>query len=442
MDIVKMKKTTTNEYEIPKRFEAGEVDKLTFALMKFGDQQIHAVLFADKHFEKELLKIAVRKMLDIEPVLGCKFIDDPNEPYWERREDLDNLSYFHFMKSKDFDNDLKEFVITPCDPRQDIPVQVKLFREEKRDIFCVKTSHAVMDGGALKEYIVKLSGIYNKLLTGINYNEKPNINGSRKLQQVLKHFNIFQKIWIFLRGMSSKPNWAFPWIGTSAKKPNYQILRFSVEKFRKIKKFGKKYSATINDMLLTAFYRAIFKILEPKARQPFMSVVTVNLRAYLPSKNGESLNNLSSSSYPEIRYKPNESFVETLERIRDEMNFRKKIAPGIGPAFFLQNVFRFKYSKVKKSIQKRYEKDLEKEATHPVFTNIGLIKTEDFNFDSINLVDGYAITPIMRAPGFIIGLITFNETMTLSMGYYEDSYDPSLVKSFFKLIADELTFKK
>jgi len=433
-------KTNSTKISIPKTFKAGTVDKLTFALKKFGDQQIHGVFFFNGRFDKTRLKKAVRMVLDIEPTLGCKFIEHPKKPYWERRDDLDSLDYITFVDSTDFDKDLFDYIITPCDPREDLGVQVRIFHQEKNDVLCIKTNHAIIDGGGCVEYLQLLRKVYQKLAQNPEFEFEVNISGSRSLKQVLRRFNIFQKIFIFFKNMSSKPNWMFPHIGLEALKPNYIIRRIPPERFRKIKKFGKEFGATINDMTLTAFYRAIFQILNPEPMKKLVTVLTINLRAYLPEYKGESICNLSSSAYPELDYIPNEPFKDTLMRVRDEMKFRKKYAPGIGPAFFIENVFRLPFERVKQSIQDRYDKDLKRKATHPVFTNVGLITTEDLDFGEIKALDGHIMTPIMNAPGFIIGLMTFNETMSLCMGFYESSYDKDIVKKFFDLMDMELTF--
>ena len=426
------------ESVIPHTFKASSMDKLTFALRKFGDQQIHAILDFDGHFERERLRKAARLLLDEEPVLGCKFIEDEKKPYWERMDNLDEQEYCTFIKSKNFDKELFEYIVTPNDPREELAVKVRIFERNGYDTFCVKTSHALLDGGGLQEYVAKLGKIYKGLEKDPDLTITPNIVGRRSLKQVLDKFNFFKKVFIFFKNMSSKPNWAFPWIGITPEKPSYVISRYSPDEFKKIKEFAKKNDATINDVALTAFYRSVFKILKNNHKEKLVTVVTINLRVYMPNYQAESLCNLSSSSYPEIDYKENESFPDTLRRVSKEMTKGKKFAPGIGPAVFIENVFKMNFSKVKKAIQKRFEKDLNRDATHPVFTNVGLVKTSDFDFGRIKAVDGYLMTPIMNAPGFIVGLMTFNDKMTFCMGFYEKSYDKKVVERFFKIIREEL----
>ncbi len=432
-----MNANKTNTSETPMRFKAGAVDKLTYALQKFGDQQIHAILTFDGTFDELRLKKAFRMILDAEPGLGSKFVYHPKKPYWERRTDLDEIDYLTLVKVKDFQKQLFDFIVTPCNPEVDLPIQLRILREEKQDSLVIKTSHAVIDGGGIQEFIAFLGLVYQELKIDQNYSLPIN-HGSRDLKQVLKRFNFFQKMFIFLKNVSSKPNWAFPWIGTKQEKPNYILRRFPPEVFRKLKTFGKKFGATINDMILTVFYRAIFELIKPKPSNKLVTVVTINLRSYLPNQRGESLCNLSTAAYPEVSYIPNEDFDKTLVRVRDEMKFRKSSAPGIGPAVFINNVFRMRFDKVVNSIRKRCLKDLKRNATHPVFTNVGLIRTEDFNFGDIKPFDGYLMTPIMKAPGFIFGVMTFNENLSISSGFYEGSYDKATFEKFFDLVEKEL----
>ncbi|NHJ84070.1 MAG: hypothetical protein FK734_01325 [Asgard group archaeon] len=419
-------------------FKAGTVDKLTYALMKFGDQQIHAILTFDEYFDLDLFVKAYELILEVEPVLKSRFVYHDKKPYWKVKEDIKQNEYFTIIKTDKTDEEIFNYIITPCNPEIDNPIQIRILRNSKQDVLLLKTNHAIVDGGGIIEFLELLAKNYKQLTLNPNYTLDSYISEGRDLKQVLRKFNIFQKIFIFFKNMSSKPNWAFPWIGNKQTAPNYIIRRFEPEQFRKIKTYGKKFNATINDMVLTAFYRSVFKLLNIKHNEPLVTVVTINLRMYLQDKKGYSICNLSSSAYPRIAYVPNENFAETLSRVHKEMNFRKKYAPGIGPAFFIENVFRMPFSRVVNSIRKRYEKDLKRKATHPVFTNVGLMRTQDIDFGSINAVDGYIMTPIMKSPGFIFGLVTFNETMSINAGFYKGSYDKKTFETFFDNISDEL----
>ncbi|MBD3192596.1 MAG: hypothetical protein GF308_18290 [Candidatus Heimdallarchaeota archaeon] len=76
--------------------------------------------------------------------------------------------------------------------------------------------------------------------------------------------------------------------------------------------------------------------------------------------------------------------------------------------------------------------------THPVLTNVGLINSDSLDFGEIKAKDSYLITPIVYAPGFIMGIITFKETMTLSIGFCEGSYEKAMIEEFLGFFDKEL----
>jgi NRPS condensation-like uncharacterized protein len=183
----------------------------------------------------------------------------------------------------------------------------------------------------------------------------------------------------------------------------------------------------------------MFELLEIKnQKKSYVSVVTINLRNYLPNNKAESLCNLSTSAYPRLSYKATEHFIETLGRMKKNLDDIKNHHPGIGSAFFIKNLMKLKYARLQKVFKKRIEKDIETRTTQPVVTNVGLIRAKQFIFEDQKPTDGYMITPIMNAPGFILGILTFEKRMTISFGYYEDSYDSAVVKKFLALFKKEL----
>ena len=54
-------------------------DQMQYLIRKVSDQQIRAVIQFDGNVDQEVLRKAVRLSLDVEPVLGCRFVErDPH----------------------------------------------------------------------------------------------------------------------------------------------------------------------------------------------------------------------------------------------------------------------------------------------------------------------------------------------------------------------------
>jgi NRPS condensation-like uncharacterized protein len=55
-------------------------------------------------------------VMEMEPLLGCRFVDHWYRPYWERVKDLDRISSGKFQQSCESPETLDSFVAEPCDP--------------------------------------------------------------------------------------------------------------------------------------------------------------------------------------------------------------------------------------------------------------------------------------------------------------------------------------
>jgi NRPS condensation-like uncharacterized protein len=62
---------------------------------------------------------------------------------------------------------------------------------------------------------------------------------------------------------------------------------------------------------------------------------------------------------------------------------------------------------------------------------------KEYNFGGLLTVKGYITSPIMYPPGFMLGVCTYNEEITLSIGYCGQE-NHRLVESFLDVYLEEL----
>ncbi|MHA1743039.1 MAG: condensation domain-containing protein [Candidatus Heimdallarchaeota archaeon] len=425
--------------ELPEKIAATAMDKLTYLLRETGDQMIHLVITYEGHINFPILKKAMEQSFIAEPILGCKFVEHPRKPYWIQINQQEWENYCQLINSRNFEKELFEFVTEEFDGTKDLPVKICIFRQTNRDQLCLKVTHTAMDGAGMLEYMQLLDKLYQELLKNPHFKAQPNLRGSRGLEQVLKHFKLQKKTRVFWQYKSPKPGWAFPWVDTKQTGRTFIVRRLPEERFQRIKQYGKERKATINDILLAAFYRAFAKLTNAPYGERMVNVVTVNLRTYLEAKRAEAICNLSASIYPYLAIEKNELFKKTLHKIQEAMNRFKENLPGIGSAFFVNNLFgRLPFRRLKKLTQKLIKKHLETKKTHPIFTNVGLVKKDQLTLGKLQPTDAYLITPIMFAPGFIFGMMTFEKKMSFSIGFCEGSYSRESVEQFLDYFIEEL----
>ncbi|RLI69180.1 MAG: hypothetical protein DRO63_01305 [Candidatus Gerdarchaeota archaeon] len=432
-------KTKDKKVQLPEKIVATAMDKLTYLLRETGDQMIHLVITYEGHINFPILKKAMEQSFAAEPILGCKFVEHPRKPFWIQINPQDWKNFCQLINSREFEKELYDFVTEEFDGTKDLPVKICIFRQTNRDVLCLKVTHTAMDGAGMLEYMQLLDKLYRELLKNPNFKAQPNLSGTRGLEQVLKHFKLQKKTRVFWQYKSPKPSWAFPWVDTKQTGRTFIVRRLPEERFQRIKRYGKERKATINDILLVAFYRAFAKLTNARYGERMVTVVTVNLRTYLEAKRAEAICNLSTSIYPYLAIEKNELFEKTLQKVQEAMNRFKKTLPGIGSAFFVNNLFgRLPFRRLKKLTQKLIKKHLETKKTHPIFTNVGLVKKYQLTLGKLQPTDAYLITPIMFAPGFIFGMMTFEKKMSFSIGFCEGSYSRESVEQFLDYFIEEL----
>ncbi|MFW9922072.1 MAG: hypothetical protein ACFFDW_02160 [Candidatus Thorarchaeota archaeon] len=426
------------EQQMPKKILAGEIDKLTHVLSYTADQQINCVLTLEGHFDLDRLRRAITLTYYAEPVLGSRFIVLPDEVYWHRRDDLHQFELCQFEKPTNIEQAINKFVTSSIDARVELPLRIMVLRGETGDVLCIKVAHEAIDGGGIQDYISLLTSFYRKLKINPSFLPQPNQNNNRFLKQVFKGLNIFQKVFVTLSLRIRTPNMTFPWKSLEAKTRKFAVHRIAADSYRKIKDYSKKLKVTVTDLIVTAYFRAMARLTKHESKKPLISTYTVNLRSYMPNFKATSLCNLTTASHPKIKMSENEPFEKTLKKVYKSTQKIKRQLPGLEAALFCRLLFSMPFVKSKEILEKSIQKEVAMNATFPIITNIGLVRSEDIDFGDVVARDGYIITPFMKSPGFLMGTITFEESLIFSMGYFEESYETQTIKHFLQMMEEEL----
>ena len=387
------------------------------------------ILKLSKRVNETLFAKAMRLSLDQEPVLGTKLVVDGGSPYWKRRDDLETEKLCELIEKTSQSEDIIDFINGVIRADADPLVTSRIFREKEADTVCIKMNHSVCDAGGLKEYVSMLSDLYNILGENPNYSVKPNL-GRRDQSQIFGCIKDLNKVPPMV---PPRPTWAFP--QKSGNSPVHSIVAVPSERFGVIQKFAHDNRASINDVLLTALYRTFFEINGTTCNKPMVIQVSIDLRRYCPDHKAEAICNLSGALYVGLERKQGESFKTTLERIVVLMKKLKDDYPGIGSAKGLEYIFSQGYLAMEKWVTESGTLGRKYNVTYPLLSNFGIIS--GYHFDTSHTVKGYITSPIIYAPGFMLGLSTFNEEMTFCAGYCGQE-NSDKIKKFFDIYLEEL----
>ncbi|WP_058303305.1 condensation domain-containing protein [Gorillibacterium timonense] len=403
-----------------------------------ANRQIQLILEFEDRLNIPRMRKAVRLSIDAEPILGCTFVENEQLPFWERLEHLDARNCFRWEEVQDRDEALTITLTQPFDSEEQ-QLQVKLIRSNNADTLCIKLNHACCDGGGAKEYLQLLLKIYNHLGEDETYRPESNVAGQRDAARLFQTLGIKDPLLAFNPQLAAlKPTWSFPYKEVEAKSFHFSTLRLDKSQTGTLHSYAKVNGATLNDLILTAFYRALFVIVQPEEAEPMEICVTYDLRNYLPDKKADAICNLSSVVNHRIAKREGESPLATLKRVSLVMNEIKNNKPGIHSAATLEMLMGIGFKHAVASIKAAWEEAVKSRMSTINLSNMGIVAKYPLNFGGLIAKQAYLVTPVFRSPSFMLGVSSYDQRLTFTVGYCEPEMARSDVDAFFSILQKEL----
>lgn len=402
-----------------------------FARHGLANYQIQTVLKLDGRVDFDKLIRAARLSVDEEPVLGCRFIEsDP--PYWKRILDYDEERLCSIEVTNDHERAVKLFIESPLDMDKDLNLKIKLIRLEGYDTICIKINHACCDGAGVKEYIQLLSKIYSSIdQENGSYIPNSRIGGRKDQDKLFDALGIKHPVagWNPLKD-APRTVWGFPWKQGRLNATRFKVCRLPQEQLDILSEYGRSKGATVNDLILTAYYRAMFEFSQPPYGVPMDISTTIDLRRYIPDQKSEAIRNFSGGFRTGIARKVNEPFEGTLSRVVHATKKIKDGLPGLQNAkggelvemlnFPMINAY-FRLISQDSVFMSQMPFSISNMCCTPGLSNLAYISRSLLKFGENVVTDAYILPPAIRAPGLLLLACTYNSTLILSFGYYKGS---------------------
>ncbi|WP_439741393.1 condensation domain-containing protein [Bacillus pseudomycoides] len=432
-----------------RKYSVTPQDRMNYLLGLYSaDQQINAVLYFPVGISKKILEQSVRITLQLQPVLNSRFVES-DIPYWKEHSSGTNSPICLFAEGNDQELEMMaiDFIRESGDRIQGPMVQTKLLRGTTIDMLVVKLSHLCSDGAGVKEYINLLGAIYTQLYLG------------KSKDQIIKEFGegnesfrdqspVFKYAGIPDVKSAYRPNqeqqaslWSFPSQPNKNIYPKMSVRRLSHEQTLRLIQWTKAQQATLNDAIMTAYFRALSRFTvyaEPRTAEKMIGL-TIDLRRYLPNHTTGAICNLSGMEMPVIKMEDDESFNQTLARVKQSMDKIKSQNPGLSSAAGMELLAGIKLSAVKEMYKQQYEQALQMGMALPLLTNFGVIADEPIKFGEVQAEDGYMTSPIMYAPFFTMGASSYNGRLTFTIGYHTPDTSKEKVDQFLESVVNQLS---
>jgi NRPS condensation-like uncharacterized protein len=418
--------------DTPAKFRAEFVDWIIELMVESGmiGAQLGAAVRCRSHLDETRVRRSLRLLADAQPVLGCRFVVAAGVPRWERLDDLDERMRVDVAPSSDPEADATAFVASGLDPREGPQVQAVVLRGPDGDTLAIKATHVALDGGALKQMLYILGGYYRALGADPSFVPEPETR-PRSLETIARTASLVERLRaVRIRKNWPRTDWGIPGLGGKGE-PTYISDSIGADDFGPLIQYGKARGATVHDLLLAAYYRALFAELGPPpgARTPVN--MSADLRAWLPEDAVMPLANLPITWTIAVTPVVDETFEGTLARVVERTRAWKDADVGRTRAVETvlgDRVIRLLGMPTLRRVWARIDRSMEGTG-FPSLTNIGEIDDPALDFGpDAPVADAYLFGSIGYPGGLMVAVTTFRRVLRISAGIDLLSVDVAMVR--------------
>lgn len=410
-------------------------DKMQYLFRAYYNRTMHASYFYDGQIDIDALKKAYMAVVAEIPVLHSTYHNNFIKPYWVINDTYSPEDFFSFVETDDPIKELDDFMGFTVPANGRVQFRARIIRSQGKDILGVVVNHMCFDGSDLRYFNIKVVETYNQYVKeGIL---APDIKkGTRSADQVYYQLSeedqkIAKGLYKNISTVENKVTFPFAEDDGSEK---CRLVREKLcrEDFLKMKAKGKEIGATINDVLLAAYFRTLYKYINTDGASITVPCM-YDLRKYT---GGSSLGLTNMIGFMPCTLSPDvgETMVDTVQKVKVALQGAKedrftglyslpllKLAYTILPHCISEIAIRIGY-------------------TNPYIgmSNIGIINPLEFAFDGLNLIDVFYSGAVKYKPYMQLALTTFQNEITFSVGIRGNDRDAEIFHNFMKDIIQEI----
>jgi NRPS condensation-like uncharacterized protein len=415
------------------------MDQFNYALQALGDQSMHMVIAFEGMLDVRSLRAAAATVLAGVPVLGSRFVDC-GAPYWEHLPEIDRDTLVCVHPSSDPHRDLPGVLAIPVDPATGPQICLHLLRTKSSDTLCITVHHAAMDAHGLLACTRLLAECYRN--PGCT-TPPPAETTDRSLAAVLAQFPETALPCNLPAPEDPPAGWAFPVGPGDGRTRDFAIRTLPASCLSAIKQAGKRQGATVNDVLLAAYFRALCTTICPTTGCPVPVMVSMDLRRYLNgSRPGSPVNTICNQSvaFPVMMKTGTQSRDGMIAGARDAMQAHKAHNPGIASAVDIESFGYAGFSCIRERVKTMKATYAACHANPPFLGNIGIIPEETVTFSQdIPVTSAFVVGIVLDPPGVALGVTTFKDRLTLAIGYGTPAISHAAMERFMDTIVGYLS---
>ena len=415
-----------------RRLNAELWDKMHYLFRDFNDRVVHAEFEYDFTVDLEALKTVLICAFEKMPVLHSSFRDNHVSPYWSvNRYTIEDIMSVKRIDESEADEMADAFLTgeLPADGRVQMKLLVLLYSGKTR--LCFIENHMCMDGGDFKYFLKDFCRNYNEY---VNNKVSPLDfrTGNRAYTSVYKDLSrtdqkVAQNLY---RNINKKDSHAFPFTEKSSEDKSFIARKtFDAETFAKIKTEGKKLGATINDMLMAAYFYSLYELAGFGRDESVSISCAIDLRRHL--KSNDDLGYTNHTAWMQCRIPElGRDIFETLSyALRSANEFKQDKYMGLYGLPLLSLGYKIMPHAASEEIIKiGYSNPL------LAMSNIGILEVDKLALNGNEPTKGFMTGAVKYKPFVLLSATSMRNELTLSMCVRGNEKDKKIVGEFFELM--------
>ena len=411
-------------------------DKMHYLFRDFNDRMVHVELRYDYEIDIEALKTVLICFFEKAPVLHSSFTDNRISPYWTVKDyKINDVLTVKEVSEENLDQEINDFLVQYIPPDADIQMKVAVFNHSGKSVLCIVENHMCMDGGDLKYFMKSLCKNYSDFVeNGISPVDLR--TGTRSYESVYEDFSSGEKRLAknLYKNVNSKDDHGFPFTPNSIKDKSFIAKRkIPASKFDAIRLSGKKHGATINDMILTAYFYSLYELAGFDKRDGFSISCAVDLRRHIKDNSDQGVTN--HTAWMQCRVpEQGDNIFETLNYVVHSSNqFKEDRFVGLHGLPLLS--FGYKILPLAAS-----EEVIKIGYANPLLamSNIGVLEVDKLALAGNEPTDGFMSGAVKYKPFALLSVTSVRKELTLSMCVRGNEIDKEIVEKFFDLIVKNI----
>ncbi len=414
------------------KYKAEIFDKFQYLydVTGYSDHQVHCVINFQGKANSEIMERAAYLLIKAVPILSRTYIDLGKNSYWE---DADPSAWDDLFTITGNRVDFDRFTNSKTNEKTGPQIKFCLF-QGANDCLSVIINHMVSDGAGFKQCMYLFSEIYSKLLNTPDYTPDYIFDGDRGFKSIAREQGVLHRLGLLLvnrKDNNQKSTCEFPMDESKDVSPYIVSREVSEDLFQSLRSYCRLTGATVNDLVLAAYFRALSEMLCIKGRELSIPIM-IDMRRYLTDKSFRALTNLSSTTIVKAAVLPDESFASTLLKISSIMNKKKSGKLGMNTFLKLDAGFRLPLVNAYRIMGKTLR--------HPkiAMTNIGIIDSAKLSFPQLPVENAVMFASIKYRPHLQLSVTSFNDKITFGVGLYGSAQDRERIERLLDHLDTEL----